>query len=412
MKPGDVIVAQATPAGASALAVIRLSGQGCSSLAETALALAPGRLAGMRRAVGSILGSSDPAASCVAFSWPEGRSFTGEEMVDLMCFGASSSVEALLSALLGSGARPARPGEFSRRALENGRLSPLEVLALASAWGRAADGGSGIAAKAGELLEELETLGEDLEGSIEFSESAGGGISAERALATLADAAAAAAAMAAASSAAEGVPRIFLMGPVNAGKSSLFNALAGRRRAVVSPEPGTTRDGAAMTVSIGGMPWELRDSPGTAEPGGPDSEALEIALAELTPGDRVLWLSRGGAEPPAVELDGRMVEILEISSCCDLIRGPGLNVSSVTGEGLDGLKAWISSQMPLSGVSAMAGRLERLLRDSGSFMTAGEEGLAAASLEEALDLLRWFLDRGGRAGAILDRALSRMCVGK
>lgn len=416
--PGDVIVAPATPRGISALAIVRLSGRGCSSLVEGILAMPAGRLRGMRRAIGSVGGSSAPGASVVAISWPEGRSFTGEEMVELICFGSSASVEAVLAAALSSGARPADPGEFSRRALENGRMNPLDLLALASVWSPRS-GAPERSERAGwltrdveSLLGELETLEEDLEGRIEFSEECGGGLTEKGAFAILEKARLAASGIRRAAEAVEGPVRVFIMGPVNSGKSSLFNLLAGRKRAVVSSEPGTTRDGAVETTAIDGMAAELHDSPGTGLHGGPDEEALEIAMREPGPGDCILWLSRGGLEPPPIEPGWKGTEILKISSCCDLGEGGGLNISSLTGEGIASLKAWIAGRRGISGVAAAAGRLETLLENSVAFMAAREEGLAAAALTESIDLLRWFLDRSGRAGAALDRALARMCVGK
>jgi tRNA modification GTPase len=425
--PGDVIVAPATPRGISALAIVRLSGRGCSSLVEGILAMPAGRLRGMRRAIGSVGGSSAQGASVVAISWPEGRSFTGEEMVELICFGSSASVEAVLAAALSSGARPAGPGEFSRRALQNGRMNPLDLLSLASVWSAqsgapersAQSGAPERSERAGwltkdveSLLGDLETLEEDLEGRIEFSEAYGGGLTEKGAFGILEKARSAAAGIRRTAEAVEGPVRVFIMGPVNSGKSSLFNLLAGRKRAVVSSEPGTTRDGAVETTAIDGMPAELHDSPGTGLRGGPDEEALEIAMREPGPGDCILWLSRGGLEPPPIEPGWKETEILKVSSCCDLGEGGGLNISSLTGEGIASLRAWIAGRRGISGLAAAAGRLETLLENSAAFMTAGEEGLSAAALTESIDLLRWFLDRSGRAGAALDRALARMCVGK
>jgi tRNA modification GTPase len=363
----------------------------------------------------------------VAISWPEGRSFTGEEMVELICFGSSASVEAVLAAALSSGARPAGPGEFSRRALENGRMNPLDLLALASVWGaqngapeRSAQNGAPERSERGgwltrdveSLLGDLETLEEDLEGRIEFSEVCGDGLTEKGAFGILEKARSAASGIRRAAEAVEGPVRVFIMGPVNSGKSSLFNLLAGRKRAVVSSEPGTTRDGAVETTAIDGMPAELHDSPGTGLRGGPDEEALEIAMREPGRGDCILWLSRGGLEPPPSEPGWKETEILMVSSCCDLGEGGGLNISSLTGKGIADLKAWIAGRRGISGIAAAAGRLEALLENSAAFMAAGEEGLAAAALTESMDLLRWFLDRSGRAGAALDRALARMCVGK
>jgi len=413
----DVIVAPATPPGASALAVVRLSGGGCASLAERMLGLPAGRLSGMRRAVGAAGGSLEPAMSAVAFSWPEGRSFTGEEMVDIMCFGSPGVVEAVLKAALEEGARPAGPGEFSRRALASGRMSPLELMALASAWSPGtplAGGGSGdLESEARRLLDFLQRLQEELEGSIEFGEAAGvDSMDRDEALAVLGRARAAAASITAAAAAAEGPFRVFVMGPANSGKSSLFNLLVGRKRAVVSPEPGTTRDGAMETISIDGIICELADTAGPGPAAGPDVDALSISLAELRAGDCILWLSRGGSQGIPSWACREGVRRLALCSCCDLSRGDGLNISSLTGEGIGELRRWIASEAGSVGAAASAGRLESLLAEASSFLESGEDGLATAALGEALALLGWLVDRSDAPGTALERVLSRMCVGK
>ncbi|HRY61616.1 MAG TPA: hypothetical protein P5266_05410, partial [Candidatus Fermentibacter sp.] len=125
--PGEVIAALATPPGDSALALLRMSGEGCAAMVEELLDLEEGRLSGMRRAVATIPGAA-PGADAVAFSWPSGRSYTGEEMVDVVCPGAREIVDGLLAGMLSRGARPSLPGEFTRRAYLSGRISPLEVI--------------------------------------------------------------------------------------------------------------------------------------------------------------------------------------------------------------------------------------------------------------------------------------------
>jgi tRNA modification GTPase len=410
----DIIVALATPPGESALAVLRLSGGGSSALAEECFGLPEGRLSGMRRALAEIHGGFE-GVRVMLISWPAGRSFTGEEMVEVMIPGSMKVAGEALSALYDRGARQAEPGEFTRRALVSGHLTPLQVIGLASIW-------SGPGPRAGETILEssarrlehaLDVLIEDLESSIEFSEEHMLG---EAGIDT-SPAREAAASFASDASEVEASRRIFFMGPVNAGKSTLFNAILGTERAVVSEQAGTTRDGASERTHVHGKAVELFDTPGCAlESGGsrtgPDGRALEIAQGMLRKDDIVVWMSPGGKMEPPVRILEDAGLILRVSSRSDEMRGPGINVSAVSGEGVDDVRRMISEALPAGLVSSRASGMVRIIERACEILESGDEAAASAELGEALAQVRSMLDEGRGIELAVERALGRLCIGK
>ena len=275
----DVLVARATPVGTGALAIVRLSGPPGRALA-VARGLAP-RLPAEpepRRAyLSPFLGEEGCEVDeglVLLFAAP--ASATGEEVVELQAHGSPAVVEALVRAAVARGARRARPGEFTRRALANGKVD----LARAEGIGRLAAALSrGEARRAlglvrGELSRRVETLREELlaalvelEARLDFAEDvaregeaavvAGLGGTRER-LQGLAD-------EAGRGRDGAGVPVVVILGAPNAGKSTLFNALVGEDRALVTEIPGTTRDAVSEVVEIDGERVRLVDTAGLRE---------------------------------------------------------------------------------------------------------------------------------------------------
>jgi len=411
----DIICAPATPEGVGALAVVRVSGEGSSALVERLLSLEPGRLAGMRRKVALLTDGGRPVDRIVAVSWPRGASYTGEEMVEITSHGLPSIVARILDLLRRSGARSAEPGEFTRRALAAGRLSALDVLALAGMLrgeGRAQELTGRLGDECGRLLAEIRRCRDALEGDLEFGDpnpDAG----CEDASAGILRAAGAARALRELAGALEGTSRVVLMGPVNSGKSTLFNRLTGAG-ALVSPEPGTTRDGASREVFLRGRRILLCDSAGIGG-GRLDAAAAEAAVGSLGPRDRVVWMSDGGAEPVPDALRAVAWEIVEVSGRSDLVRETGedrLRVSSVTGEGIEILVGRIAAAPGSSSVSALGERVEAAVDLAGTAIAEGDLPLAAVHLQDAEDAVAGILGRGDAMELSIERALEGLCVGK
>jgi tRNA modification GTPase len=413
--PPGIICAIATPEGISALSVVRISGKGAVSLVEGVMGLEENRLAGMRRKVGQIRNRGRAVDEVVALSWAEEKSFTGEELVEIICHGIPEIVKEIMEILTDSGARTAEPGEFARRAFGNGRLSAMKVIALASLW---ETGKREFTEETEEscraLLKEIENTRETIEGNIEFGETHLGDLDEElgSALMELIERAENFESMAVRL---EKSRRVLLMGPTNSGKSSLFNILSGEGRALVSEEPGTTRDGSTCSVRIDGREIELSDSAGT-DGVGLDRAASEAVIERLDGSETVIWMSIAGGIPPGKKVRERAGQILEIASKSDLgikqDTAYRLSVSSVTGEGIQELRGLISRAPGSMYLSAAAGRISENIRKTHSCMTEQEYDIAAEHLAEAELEVRRILDRGENIQISVERALAGMCVGK
>lgn len=295
---GDVIYAPTTARAPAALAGFRVSGVGAHTILQR-LTEAPApvpRRASLRRLRRPADGVVIDEALVIAFS--EGASYTGEECVELFVHGGLAVMDAVCLALEGLGARLAEPGEFTRRAVLAGRLDLAQaesVAALAAAETEqerrraviGLDGAVGRAAAAwrAEIVEALALM----ESGIDFVDEALGESLEARALAKLEEVSAAAhreMALARIGGPARARPTLALIGPPNAGKSTLINALLGRDVAIVAAEAGTTRDPVPALLRVGGREIEIVDTAGVRDAHG-DVEAtgVERALARAHAAD-------------------------------------------------------------------------------------------------------------------------------
>ena len=213
----------------------------------------------------------------------------------------------------------------------------------------------------------------------------------------------------------EKMGRVMIMGPMNSGKSTLFNLLSGKGRALVSGEPGTTRDGSTCIIEVSGRKVQLCDTAGT-DGLGLDRKASEAVIDGLDGTERVIWMSVGGRTPPPGEVTNRAGEIIEIAAKSDLVGRTEtaylLNVSSISGEGLEELKTILSRVPGSMSLSGAAERISDNIEESFNFISSGEYGLAAELLSEAEIEARRILGRGENIQLSVERALSGMCVGK
>lgn len=310
----ETIVAAATPLGRGALAVVRLSGPRALSIAR---AVAPG-LSGRpapRRA--TLVDFSDSRGrrfdrGLLTF-FPAPRSYTGEEMVECSLHGNPLLVRQFLDAAVAAGARLARAGEFSRRAFLNARMDLVEAEAVAELIEARGAGAAqaALARLSGGLAGELAALREELLGAhalwtaaVDFPEQTGpedtGAIArhldqARELLDLLLSRAGAARRMF------QGI-RVAILGRPNAGKSSVFNALLGRPRAIVASRPGTTRDTLEEEIEIGEVLVRLIDTAGIRETGEPvEAEGVARARRESELADVILYVHDAGQPWEAAE---------------------------------------------------------------------------------------------------------------
>ncbi len=453
---GDTIVALGTPPGSSGIAVIRISGPDAVGILD---AMAPGarewepgtlhrRL--LRGSGGTVL---DDAVAAV-FHAP--NSYTGEDTVEISCHGSMQVVSAIIEESTRAGARPAGPGEFTRRAFLSGRLDLAQAEAVADLIGAETKLQAQVALEhlEGGLSRKIETVEEKLSGmlaqveaSIDFPEEDIETYSPDKLLSLSrglrGEISALLESEVAGSRLRRGM-RITITGPRNAGKSSLYNALLGEERAIVSPVPGTTRDVLRERIHIGGFTYYLEDTAGLAETACEiESEGMRKGREAAGAADLVLfvvdaqegWNAGTSAELAAHEGGNRVVVVNK----ADLVPGGGkaaerspagvertIAVSAMTGEGLAGLREKIfefTANGEASGVMrerialnirqgiALRRAEEALERLAGELGEGSPAEILSLELREALDACG---EVTGRAATedILDTIFSKFCIGK
>ncbi len=360
----DPIAALATPPGRSALAVVRLSGRGALEIAARvvpAFMPEPPRTAHLADFVDGDGTLIDRGLYTV---FPGPNSYTGEDLVELSCHGGFVVPRRLVSALLAGGARAALPGEFTRRAVLHGRMDLLQAEAVgdlidasAAAQARAAlhqlDGG--LSRRLADLRTSLLDLEALLGYDIDFPEEDDGPVAPARIAEGMADLQGRVARLLATAPAGERLRAgalVVLAGPPNVGKSSLFNALLGSDRAIVTATPGTTRDAIEAATEFLGWPIRLVDTAGLRE-SEDEAEQLGVGFSRryAEGADVVVACDDGGGREAGRQVGGmaggRSVPgcLVQVRTKSDLTAslppGPAsaLHTSAVTGEGLDALKS-------------------------------------------------------------------------
>ncbi len=332
----DTIFAAATPPGHGALALVRVSGPRALALVSS-LPGAPGTWRHGRARRLRLTGLDDLVAT--AFLAP--RSYTGEDTVELSCHGSRLIVDRLLAALLAAGGRPAGPGEFTYRAVRHGKLTVAEAERLAHRlqarlpWELAlAETGEDARGAFSDLLDRVNAARADLESALEFGEGDGPDWEA------LAFPIRALAAQARLQERWSRLPRVLLVGPVNAGKSTLLNRLSGFDRALVSDRPGTTRDWLEVELRHDGVPFLLIDSAGlraTEDPTDVEAEGMRLTRALAEDADvLVAFQPFDGPDPTATLVGGAGDRTIRVLGKADVTPAvPGLlAVSGRTGEGV------------------------------------------------------------------------------
>ncbi len=443
---GDTIVAISTPPGRGALGVVRASGPGVTEIAKALLGRLPSlRQAAFRRFRGAD-GETIDAGLAVVFKAP--ASFTGEDTLELYAHGSPVVLDRLVARISALGARPAGPGEFSRRAFLNGKYDLAQLEAVADLIDSADAAAARCAQRSvrGEFSMRISEIGDALAGlqaqveaALDFSDEDITFVSRDEVGAALGDISARIGRLQ--HRATQGA-RLFAGGEIviagrpNVGKSSLLNRLAGCDEAIVSATAGTTRDVLKRDVLIGRLPVRVLDTAGLRESADEiEQEGVERARAACCSADLVLLVvdvRDGVGEVESAlqaELGKRGVPWVIVYNKQDLVEQAGLSgrwcVSAKTGLGIDALATHIA--VCLSGVDIVADADDAIIARR-RHLVALQEAACAVRLAaqhhaaNAFELIAEELRRARSAlgailgeqstEALLGHIFSRFCIGK
>ncbi|MBT9560437.1 MAG: tRNA uridine-5-carboxymethylaminomethyl(34) synthesis GTPase MnmE [Myxococcales bacterium] len=441
----DTICAIASSAAVGGVGVIRISGpRSLEVLRRVAPFMGecpePSRLSygRFRDGQGSVIDDG------YAVYLPGPRTFTGDDVAEVHGHGGAVNLARLLRAFQAAGARTAERGEFSLRAFRNGRLDLAQAEAIADLVEAPTEAALELARAQydGELSRIVRAVRAALtdvlaavEVQIDFVDEDLGDALTARVVAPLRDSLARLVALK--STWARGrlmriAARIVLTGPPNAGKSSLFNVLLDRSRAIVSARPGTTRDFLEDALDLGGYPVTLIDTAGLRDETDDDIESAGMlrAIELAQSADAVLWLHREG-EPPPLALC-RHPGLIRVWTQLD--RQPAfasmpwdgdVRISVVTGEGLDALRTLLFERVVPAGsreggTAIVTSERHHAALDAAcvavSDAIAADERrlppeLIAIDVKEALDQLGLIVG-DTTTEDVLDRIFSRFCIGK
>jgi tRNA modification GTPase len=448
-RSDDTIVAVATAIGESAIGVIRVSGPDAitivAPLLRAALPLTQFPSHALRRVavVDPKSGERLDEALCATMRSP--RSYTGEDVVEISCHGSPALLRLVVLWIVAGGARLAEPGEFTRRAFLNGRLDLARAEAVALMIGARTERAVALAARAlaGGFAEQVRALRErlvdliaGLEVTLDFPEE-GVGHGVGTALAIVSALRGEAERWLGAAHRGrlvhDGIT-VALVGPPNAGKSSLLNALLGQDRAIVSAVPGTTRDVVEGTIALAGVPVRLLDTAGIDAPRDPiEAEGVRRSRRAIGESDLLLVVLDGSIAPDRQVLEEtRDRARLLVRAKSDLAAhaeaaglGDAQPVSAVTGEGIEALRERLAREVDLragaagdeGGIVASIRQIE-LLRALHAALNASEAALGGAPTEVVLVDLKDALTCSGAilgvdvGDTVLDRIFSAFCLGK
>lgn len=435
----DSIVARCTPQGSGALALIRISGSEAIAIADRCARLADGKQLREHAThtihYGQCVDAASQLLDQVLFLLMRApRTFTGEDTVEITCHNNQFIIEAVIAALLQAGARLAQPGEFTRRAYGNGKIDLIQAEAIDELVHAQSEHAlkKSLAQLSGTFSHYIATFEQQLvkaiawcEASFEFLDEGGDFVAEikEQLMALRTEMTSLLQSYLSQRIMRQGV-RVALIGSVNAGKSSLFNALLKHKRAIVSPQAGTTRDVIEASLVLQGHTVTFVDTAGlrlthdTIE-----QEGIERSYAEAAQADIILLVfdaSRTLTEPEqeiydtlAAQYGGKVIRVMNKSD----------TLSALTGQGIAELESTLVSKMSEIFASAspfllnkrqhhLLQRVVQHLDDALAHCTAAPAyEILSLKLQQALVNLSELTGKSVSEAA-LDAVFKEFCVGK
>jgi tRNA modification GTPase len=437
----DTICAIATPPGQGGVGVIRISGPDSFALAHALTGRPPKarrfHLATVRDE------HREPIDQALVLAFAAPASFTGEDVIELQTHGSPVVLELILGRLVALGARRARPGEFSQRAYLNDRMDLTQAEAIADLISAGSEQAARAASRSlqGRFSDRIDALHGDLvrlrvfvEAALDFPDEdvdfLADGQVADRLRSIIADLDGVLDQARAGRLLTDGL-RIAIVGKPNAGKSSLLNALTRQDSAIVTDIPGTTRDVLRESVTLAGLPVILADTAGLRETGDAvEQEGVRRAQREMQTADLIFWVvdvaDRDPHPPPGLPAS---IPVLRINNKIDQHgQSAGrdsatVNLSALTGEGLDLLAALVRDTLGLSAqgggefsarqrhIDALQRAREPLQRGAAELAATGSGELLAEELKRSAEELAEITGRMS-SDELLGEIFSRFCIGK
>lgn len=453
----DTIAAISTPLAPGGIGIVRISGDMSREIASKIFFPRSKdksimSMKGYTACYGKVKDAGKEIDEAIALVFRSPLSYTGEDVVELSCHGGIYALQRTLRAALSAGARAASPGEFTKRAYLNGKLSLDEaesVMSIINAQSESALSAA-LSLKEGALFKQIQQVKgtlvsaaahmsvwadypeEDIE-ALELDKLKSDFLRAEKVLSRLLDQYDAGQAIL------EGV-NAAIVGKPNVGKSTLMNLLSGRERSIVSDIPGTTRDIVENVIRIGDVTLNISDTAGIREARDEvEKIGVELAKAKISGSDLILAVF-DSSEPLGKE-DFELIEFLKGKTCIAIINKSDLPlaldseyisksfdrtafISAGSGEGYEELKAAVSDALRLSELDPSQGILatERQRRSCEKAKASLQEALDSIEIGITLDAINICVDDAigalaeltgeSVAQAVADEVFTRFCVGK
>jgi tRNA modification GTPase len=455
----DTIAALSTPPGESGIAVVRVCGEAALDILSRVVRSTAGNSFELpwehRRIYRArfVDGAGEPVDDVMAAVMRAPETYTGDDTVEFSCHGGMAVVARVLETLFTAGVRPAEPGEFTRRAFLNGKIDLIQAEAVADLIHARTELQRMVAERQlrGALSERIEALASSMlellgliEANIDFIEEGIDALDVPATVASITRQCEQIDDLLATASFARPLRdgyQVVIAGPVNAGKSSLFNYLLGESRAIVTEIPGTTRDVLRETISLDGVPFVIHDTAGLRDDTGDPVESIGMdrARAAVNEADIVVLVVDGSS--PDAERLREATENLDAARSVVLINKRDLGFSmtmpdlrgiaticgsAVSGEGIDELRAALRRLAGTDALTRAARERTVLNRRLATLLESARVGLtelaclvgASTPLEilavKAREVLSYYEEATGRRyhDGLLDVIFSRFCIGK